>query len=83
MVLTLLLSLSLLQPYMTNSPQYDSILGGQSTVLGLDTSPLTIPDISNLFTPDVEMAGLWAGATPWLDSSTLEFERMVADNGLG
>lgn len=52
-------------------------------MLGLDTSPLTIPDISNLFTPDVEMAGLWAGATPWLDSSTLEFERMVADNGLG
>ncbi|OJJ07019.1 hypothetical protein ASPVEDRAFT_46398 [Aspergillus versicolor CBS 583.65] len=58
---------------------YDSILGGQSTVLGLDTSPLTIPDISNLFTPDVEMAGLWAGATPWLDSSGLEFDRMVAD----
>ncbi|KAL3476715.1 fungal-specific transcription factor domain-containing protein [Aspergillus californicus] len=62
---------------------YDSILGGQSTVLGLDTSPLTIPDISSIFTPDVEMAGWWAGGTPWLDSSSLEFERMAAENGLG
>ncbi|KAL4916506.1 fungal-specific transcription factor domain-containing protein [Aspergillus aurantiobrunneus] len=48
---------------------YDSILGGQSAFPGLGVSPLTIPDISPLFAPDVEM-GLWSA--PWLDG--IEFE---------
>lgn len=45
--------------------QFDSILGGQSSVV-----PLEMPlDISPLYAPDAEIMDLWTG--PWLDPSSI------------
>ncbi|KAJ6123230.1 hypothetical protein N7512_005695 [Penicillium capsulatum] len=45
--------------------QFDSILGGQSSVV-----PLEMPlDISPLYAPDAEIMDLWTG--PWLDSPSI------------
>lgn len=52
--------------------QYDSILGGQSSVaFGADFS-LEMPlDISPLYAPDIEVPELWTA--PWLPLSTTEY----------
>ncbi|KAJ5095636.1 hypothetical protein NUU61_004992 [Penicillium alfredii] len=60
--------------------QYDSILGGQSSVvLGAGDSmfPLGMPlDISPLYAPDTDLTGLWTGS--WLDPSSTEFSQISA-----
>jgi hypothetical protein len=45
--------------------QFDSILGGQSSVV-----PLEMPlDISPLYAPDAEIMDLWT--EPWLEASSV------------
>ncbi|RJE26831.1 hypothetical protein PHISCL_00856 [Aspergillus sclerotialis] len=56
--------------------QYNSILGGQSSVVPLDM-PL---DISPLYAPDAEMMELWTG--PWMDLSS-EFPDLSATGIIG
>ncbi|OJJ80669.1 uncharacterized protein ASPGLDRAFT_51083 [Aspergillus glaucus CBS 516.65] len=52
--------------------QYDSILGGQSSVV-LDTEfPFEMPlDLSPLYAPDAEITDLWT--EPWLNPSSADF----------
>lgn len=51
----------------TQTAQYDSILGGLSSVV-----PLEMPlDISPLYAPEAEMMDMWTGS--WLDNAFDEF----------
>lgn len=52
--------------------QYDSILGGQSSVVFGADFPLEIPlDISPLYAPDLEVPDLWTES--WLHLPSTEY----------
>ena len=52
--------------------QYDSILGGQSSVVFDADVPLEMPlDISPYYAPDVEAPALWT--EPWLHLSSTQY----------